>query len=232
MESASFDWKKYFLVGLFILLGMFLYEWISSPMVITVTGIGSVSAPAESASLTFSLSSNSDNSENALKSVKDTSTRIKSVLAEMGIPESDIYESQASVVPSATVVQGGTGFQATISMGLKTSKISIMDRVISSLYSNGAIVVSQPVLTVQNKEKVEKESYNLAFKDAKTKAWALQLSNLKLIKKVVLVQESQNQSTSTVTTKADTTSQVTDSFTPNDGLIKVNKVVSVSYKMW
>lgn len=232
MESASFDWKKYFLVGLFILLGMFLYEWISSPMVITVTGIGSVSAPAESASLTFSLSSSSDNSENALKSVKDTSTRIKSVLAEMGIPESDIYESQASVVPSATVVQGGTGFQATISMGLKTSKISIMDRVISSLYSNGAIVVSQPVLTVQNKEKVEKESYNLAFKDAKTKAWALQLSNLKLIKKVVLVQESQNQSTSTVTTKADTTSQVTDNFTPNDGLIKVNKVVSVSYKMW
>lgn len=232
MEPVTPSWKKYLLYALLVIAAIFSYEWISSPMVITVTGVGSVSAPAESGSLTFSLSANADNPENALNSIKNNVIKVKSSLGQLGIPESDIYESQASVVPASTVLPGSTGFQATVSMGLKTKKVTIMDRIIATLYSNGATVVSQPVLTVQQKEKMEKDSFNLAFKDAKSKAWAIQLSNLKFIKKVVLVQESQNQSTSTVTTKADTASQVTGSVSPNDGLIKVNKVVSVSYKMW
>ncbi len=232
MEPATTPWKKYILIGLLGLFALFTYEWISSPMVVTVTGIGSVSAPAESASLTFSISNSADSPENALASVKAISTKIKSVLAEMGIPSSDIFESQAVVVPAASVVQAATGYQATLSMGLKTSKVSIMDRIISTLYSNGAAVVSQPVLTAQNRELMEKESYNQAFKSAKSKAWALQLSNLKILKKIVLIQESQNQATSTVTTQADTSSQLESDISPNDGLIKINKVVSVSYKMW
>jgi uncharacterized protein YggE len=232
MEQSVTPWKKYLLIGLSVVAALFIYEWISSPMVVSVTGVGSVSAPAESASVTFSLSSGGENPEVALNSVKATSEKIKTLLAEMGIPESDVFESQATVVPAATVVPGGSGFQATISMGLKTKNVSIMDRVITVLYSNGAAVVSQPVLTVQNKEEMEKESYDLAFKDAKSKAWSLQLSNFKFLKKIVLIQESQNQSTSTVTSKADTATQIEGNVSPNDGLIKVSKVVSVSYKMW
>lgn len=232
MEPVTPSWKKYLLYALIAVVAIFSYEWISSPMVITVTGVGSVSAPAESGSLTFSLSANADSPENSLNSIKNNVIKVKSSLGQLGIPESDIFESQASVVPASTVLPGATGFQSTVSMGLKTKKVTIMDRIIATLYSNGATVVSQPVLTVQQKDKMERDSFNLAFKDAKSKAWALQLSNFKIIKKVVLVQESQNQSASTVTTKADTTSQVTGNVSPNDGLIKVNKVVSVSYKMW
>ena len=62
--------------------------------------------------------------------------------------------------------------------------------------------------------------------------YKIALSNWKVIKKVVLIQESQQQTTSTVTTKADEARVVTDNITPDQGLIKINKTVSVSYKLW
>ena len=49
-------------------------------------------------------------------------------------------------------------------------------------------------------------------------------SNMKLFKKIVLVQESTTSPSSTVTSKADSA--------PNDGMIKISKVLSVSYKLW
>lgn len=201
-------------------------------MVVTVLGSGEVSSKAETATLTFSIMSTADNPQSAITSLKSTSEKIKQTLSTNGIPESDIFESQVQVLPASAVVNGATGFQATTSMGIKTDKLNSLGGLINNLYSLGAVVVSQPVLTVGNIEALEKEAYNLAIKDAKKKANALAFSNWKLIKKIVLIEQSQTQPTSTVTSKADTVSQAEKNISPDDGLIKIKKVVSVSYKLW
>jgi uncharacterized protein YggE len=231
MSSVS-PWKKYTLYAVIFILIIFVYQWISSPMVVTVSGTGSVTAPAETATLVYTLSVNSDSSDRALADVKSLSARTKQILGEMGIPDSSIFESQATVVPASTIVQDASGFQGAIQLGFSTKNLTNLDRITSALYANGAAIVSQPALSVADSDALEKQAFDLAFKNAKQKAWKLSLGNLKFIKKVVLIQESAAQGTSTVTTKADIGTQVQDNISPDDGLIKINKVVLVSYKMW
>ncbi len=232
MESAFFPWKKYLGYALAIIALIFSYSWITSPMVITVTGSGEVSVKPETATLTFTLSSNAANPQSATLIVKENIKKIKEALKTSGIPESDIYESQVTVYPASAVTAGATGFQSTVSMGIKTNQIANLDNIVSNLYGLGAVVVTQPVLSASDPDKLEKEAYNLAIKDAKKKAFSVALSNFKLIKKIVLIEQSNTNPSSTVTTKADTSSQVEKNISPDDGLIKIIKVVSVSYKLW
>ncbi len=232
MESAFFPWKKYLQYAVSAIALIFIYQWVMSPLIISVTGVGEVSAPAETATLTFTLSSNADTPQNATSAVKSIVANIKANFATSGIPESDIFESQITVLPASAVVAGATGFQATTSMGIKTNKITSLDGITNNLYSMGAVVVTQPILSVGNVDKLEKQAYDLAIKDANTKSWGIALSNWKLIKKVVLIEQSATQPTSTVTSKADTVSQIEKDLSPDSGLIKISKVVSVSYKMW
>lgn len=232
MESTVPVWKKYLGYTLAVLASIFAYSWITSPMIVSVTGVGEISAPAETATLTFTLSSNADTPQNATSAVKSIVTNIKANFATSGIPESDIFESQTTVLPASAVVAGATGFQATTSMGIKTSQLNSLDGITNNLYSLGAVVVTQPILSVGDVDKLEKQAYDLALKDANTKSWGIALSNWKLIRKVVLIEQSATQPTSTVTSKADTVSQIEKNISPDDGLIKISKVVSVSYKMW
>ena len=232
MESTVLVWKKYLGYTFAILAILFAYSWIMSPMIVSVTGVGEVSAPAETATLTFTLSSNGENPQVATTAVKSIVANIKANFASSGIAESDIFESQITVLPASAVVAGATGFQATTSMGIKTNKINSLDGITNNLYSMGAIVVTQPILSVGNADKLEKQAYDLALKDANTKSWGIALSNWKLIKKIVLIEQSATEPTSTVTSKADTVAQIEKNLSPDSGLIKISKVVVVSYKMW
>lgn len=232
MESTVPVWKKYLGYSLSVLALIFAYSWITSPLVITVTGTGEVSAPAENAVLTFSLASNKDNPNDAVFEVKNMVVRIKESLKNFGVGNSDVYESQVTVVPAGAVVAGATGFQATINMGLKVDSITSLDSLTASLYSMGAQVVSQPQLSVKDSEKLDSDAYQLALKDAKSKANTVAFKNWKLIKKIVLIQESQTPATTTITKQASDIDQAELNVDPNTGLIKFSKVLSVSYKMW
>lgn len=232
METATDSWKRLATYSLFAILLIFAYSWITSPTIISVTGVGEVTAKAELATMTFTLSSNAATPQEAVVAVRDNTKKIKENLKLNGILEGDIYESQASILPAAAVVAGSTGFQATISMGIKSKQITNLDSITNNLYALGAVVVTQPVLSVGDIEKLEKDAYNLALKDANKKSWGVALSNWKLIKKAVLIEQSQTQPSSTVTSKADSAMQIEENLTPDDGLIKVSKIVSVSYKLW
>ncbi|HCR36250.1 hypothetical protein A2130_04930 [Candidatus Woesebacteria bacterium GWC2_33_12] len=232
MEPAVSVFKKY--LGL-IILGVFflvLYQIISSPMVTTVTGVGSVSSPAKTATITFSLSSSKDNPREASNEVISNVTKVKETLKTSGIPESDIYESQVTIYPASAIKEGASGFQATSSMGIKTTQLNNLNGIITTLYGLGAVVVTQPVLEVGDKEALEKEAYALALKDAKKKANTIALKNLKFLKKIVLIQETTSPTTSTVTSKLDTVSQLEKNLPADTGVIKVSKVLTVGYKMW
>ena len=232
--ESQVNWgvKKLLLVFGSVAVAMIFWVWVNSPMIVTVIGAGDVTSKAETATLTFTISQNSDNPQSASSAVKSNSAKIKEALAASGIPASDIFESQTVVLPASAITSGASGFQASVSMGIKTAQIGNLDGITNSLYSLGAVVVTQPILSVGNVSNLEKQAYDLAVKDAKKKAGSIALSNWKLFRKIVLIEQSTTQPTSTVTTKADTASQIEKNLSPDDGLIKISKVVSVSYKMW
>lgn len=231
MESAV-NLRRYLLYFVFAIILLVVYQFVSSPLVTTVSGVGSVSAPAKTASVTFSLISNKDNSRDAVNEVKTSINRVKETLKTSGISESEIYESQITVYPASAVTQGASGFQAVVSMGVKTNQVNNLDGLTTTLYNLGAAVVTQPVLEVGDKDELEKEAYDLALKDAKKKANGIALKNLKFLKKIILIQETTTPTTSTVTSKLDTVTSIEKNIPADAGVIKVSKVLSVSYKMW
>ncbi len=232
METATDSWSKYLRYSIFAVILIFVYQWSSSPLIVSVTGIGEVSAPAETATLTFAISANGESPQSATDKVNNTALKINETLKTNGIPEKDIYEASIVVLPASSVVAGATGYQATLNMGVKTSQVNNLDGLTSSLYSLGAAIVTQPVYSVGSGNELEEKAYALAIKDAKSKAGKIALSNLKLIRKVVLIEQSTSSKTSTVTSKADSVAQIDNNLSSEDGLLKISKVVSVSYKMW
>lgn len=208
------------------------WQWISSPMVVTVTGVGEVSVPATNAILSFSLLANDATAQGAIAGVKAKANGVRAVLKTNGISEEDIVESQVTVVPASMLTAGATGFQARINMGAKTVHIANIGNLISSLYLAGASVVSQPTLSVEKRDELEQKAVDEALIDAKKQASKLALKNWKLVKKIIAVSQQSSPLTSTLTSKADTLTETTNSEAFQNGVFKIVKVVSVSYKMW
>lgn len=232
MPVESSQKKTYFLI--FILAGLLIifYQWVSSPLIVTVTGVGSASAPAQSATVTFTLSSTGNSSQEAIDSLRLKITRVKTSLQGINIRQSDTYESQLTVYPTSAVTPGGDGFQSTINMGIKTENITDLDKLTANLYALGASVVTQPTLAVATPEELDNEAYTLALGSAKKQANAIARKNFKFFKKIVLIEQTQTPSTSSVTTKAGIEEQVDKNLNPDDGVLKINKVLLVSFKMW
>jgi len=231
METALNTFKKpLFLLSVFLFL--IFWQWLNSPMIITVTGSGEVSAPAESATVTFTVSVDDQSVSQAVSLTGDRVNSIKESLTSLGIAESNIYESEIATYPTNTLREGASGFTAVSTMGIKTNGTENIEKIIPLLYEKGATLVSQPVLSVDNTQKLEADAFNLALKDAKKRANAIALKNLKFLKKIVLVEQTQTQLTTTVTTKADVETQVEQNISPESRMIKIQKTLSVSYKMW
>lgn len=232
MESSIFTFKKVLMLFALLLFVIFIYQWASSPMVITVVGSGEVSATAENVTVTFSIGGKGDTASSALSDLNSRKEKIREALKNLSVLESDIYEQQATVYPSSLAVSGASGFTASASMGFKTVLVNNVDSLTSTLYTLGASVVSQPILSIKDKDTLDQKAYDLALKDAKSKANRIGNRNLKFLKKIILVQESQQNPTSTVTSKPDTVTQIDYNIAAETGVIKVQKLLSVSYKMW
>jgi len=228
--------KQYFIYALLGLAGVivvgFLWTWVTSPMILSVTGTGEVSVPAETATVTFSLAASGQSASAAAAGVKARAASITEILKASGIAEEDIYETQASIVPAAAVIQGGTGYQASISMGAKTVHVSSVSDLVSTLYSGGATIVSQPVVSVGDESDLEQQAFNDALKDAKSKAGKIALRNLKFIRKIVAITQITSPTTTTVTSKADLLTGTDSEAAALNGVFKIRKTVSVTYKMW
>ncbi|MHA1684991.1 MAG: SIMPL domain-containing protein [Candidatus Heimdallarchaeaceae archaeon] len=218
---------KLFIKGLlFVFFAGFVYTWVSSPTITTVTGSGEVSVPADSAIITFTLTSTNADPTLAVATVRDKVSAMSDMLTiNWGVIESDIYESQVTVLPT------DSGYQAATTVGLKTAQIPRVGDLVASLYKNDAAYVSQPVLSVENIDGYENEALNEAMKDAKAKANKLSFKNLKFIKKVVSIDQSVSQSTSTVSGNLDVEIE-TSEYAIRSGIIKIQKAVAVSYMMW
>ena len=92
--------------------------------------------------------------------------------------------------------------------------------------------MNQPILTVENQDKLEDQAVKDAFKDAKKQAFQMGLKNFKFIKKAIALTEQSSSTTSTATTKADIETQQENQEASLNGVFKIVKVVTISYKMW
>ena len=208
------------------------WQWLNSPMIVTVTGVGTVSVPATNATVSFTLSSSDANSQTAVSNVNAKALAIRTLLTSRGIAEGDIAEGQVVNVPAGLITTGASGYQATISMAAKTIHVADVSTLIADLYANGALVVSQPILSVEDQQNLEKNARDMAMKDAKKQASEIGNRNWKFIRKIIAVQESSSGATSTATTKADTLTQAAGTVASQNGVFKITKATSISYKMW
>jgi len=231
-QCCPWSFKKILSVAVMIILLLLFWTWVSSPMVVTVTGTGEVSVPATSATVSLSLSSQDASVQGAIAGVKGKVEAVKQMLRASGIPEEDIIESQLTVVPASLIIQGATGFQAQVVMSAKTIYVTEISGLISNLYNQGVAVVSQPVLAVERVDELEAKAMDEALKDAKTQAGKIAAKNLKLIKKIISLAQQSSASTATATSKADTLTEANNRQTAQNGVFKIVKAVSVTYKMW
>ncbi len=229
---GKFTWKRFLMLLGVVASVLILWQYISSPMVVTVTGTGKASVPATSATVTTTVSVNSDTAQNALLGVRTRVEGIKSILVASGIAESDISISQITSYPAALVTTGATGYQAAVQITSKTVHVSTVGDLVASLYAAGASLVAQPVLNVENQNQIESEASNMALKDAKSQVSKIALKNLKLIRKATAMYESTSDTTSTTTSKADTTTSIKNDLAATNGVFEITKSVTVSYKLW
>ena len=225
--------KKYIFPFLAIIFFMVFWQWISSPMIVTVVGIGEVNVPATNAAISFNISAiDSSSPQGAISSVSARADAIRRILIDFGIDEKDITQSQVYTLPAKFVTAGAMGFQASIAMSVKTTQVSKISDLVASLYANGVGMVSQPVLSVENKQALNMQAYESAIKDAKKKAAKIGNKNWKFIRKIIMINSQSSGTTSTSTTNADASDQTETNGVPQNGVFKIIEAVSISYKMW
>lgn len=233
---GNMDLKKKIIGIVSVVIGIvvvgFLWTWATSPMIITVNGIGEVTVPAEAATISFTVQSSGATAQSAIEQVKNNSSVVTQLLKGSGIAESDIAEAQVTVVPGSAVSQSGLGYIASITMAAKTVNVANINNLIATLYGSGVTLVSQPILSVEEKDALEAKALDLAMKDAKTQAADIAWKNLKPIRKIISITQASSSSTSTATSKADAETIATNEEGSLNGVFKIVKAVSVSYKMW
>lgn len=232
VQPISWSPKRIFILFLIAVFAVVVWVWVTSPMIVTVTGSGEVSVPATNATVSFTLSGSDPSAQNAIGAVSAKALTVRNFLKTQGIVETDIAESQVTVVPAGLVSAGATGYQATISMATKTVHVSTISALVSSIYAQGALVVAQPVLSVENQDKLDQQAFDSAMNDAKSQASKIGLSNWKFFRKIVSISQVSSPTTSTSTTKADTLMGANSQVAATNGVFKIVKAVSVSYKMW
>lgn len=230
-QNIGLNWKRALLVFVSIVLAVIAWVYVSSPLIVTVTGSGEASVPATNVTLSFTVSATDASIAGAVNSVTAKADAMRKYLIGRGIAESDIAESQVTAVPASLVINGASGFQASISMAAKTVHVPEVAGLVSDLYSNGAFVVAQPILSVENRDVLSQAAFDIALGDAKSQAARIGNKNWKFVRKIVSISQVSSPSTSTSTTKADTLTAA-DAQASANGVFKIVSAVSVTYKMW
>jgi uncharacterized protein YggE len=228
----KFDLAKILVSLVLLIVVIFVWQWLSSPMLVTVRGMGQVSVPATSATISLTVTASASNSPDSINIVKSKAENIRVLLTASGVAESDIAESQIVSYPAGLAVPGAEGFQSSIQMSAKTNNVAAVSELVGSLYNSGASLVDQPLLNVENQEKLEEQATKEALKDAKDQVTKISRKNFKFIRKMVALTEQSSESSSTISSKPDFLAQDFSEEAALNGSFEIAKLVTVSYKLW
>lgn len=226
-SQHTFGWQKMLGILCITVVLMVFWTWLSSPMIITVTGTGTVIVPANNATISFNILSSDRTVDGAINTVTAKANAIHAVLKNNGIVENDIVQTQVTATPVLSA-----GYQTVIQMAAKTTNITTVPALISTLYSNGASSVSQPVLVVENQSDSQAKAFEDAMKDANAQAAKIAMKHWKFFRKIINVAQTSSGTTSATSSKSDAPSTDNGQLTAPHGVFKIIQAVSVSYKMW
>ncbi len=208
------------MIGVALVFAVIVGMWVFSPTDVVVTGVGNVSVPATNATFNVTVSASNDSSGDSLKTLRAKVDAIKKKLADTGVGTENITETPVTLTPAAAIVASAKGYQALTTLTVKMSNVAAASDIVVSMYESGATVVSQPVVSVEDQDKLEKQ----ALRDALSKA-KQSLSDtvgFRPIRKIVGIQQA---SSGNIATSTKTTAD-------NSGEFEVTKAVSVTYRVW
>jgi uncharacterized protein YggE len=216
MENTSKVW----LVGLAVIVSIVFGMWVFSPTEVVVSGIGKVSVPATAATFNVTVSVSGDTAATALVALKASTDNLKSKLSVLNIIADNVTETPITVTPAAAVVANAKGFQALTTLTVKMNNITAVPEVVAAMYESGATLVSQPVVSVEDQSKLEKEALEEALSQARKNL--NDTVGLRPIKKIIGIEQASSGNVATVT-KA----------TPdNVSEFEVSRAVAVTYRVW
>ena len=213
--------KNIWLIGFLVIVAVVFGMWIFSPTEVIVTGVGTVSVPATSATFNVTLTAVNDSASEALNELRRKVDNVKKSLSDIGVTTDSITETQVSMTPSAAVVPNTKGFQSMTTLIVKIDNVPMVGEIVVNMYASGATLVSQPVVTVENQEKLEQEAFNMALDKAKANLKAT--VGLRPIRKMLGIEQASSGSTATATKL---------SSADNTTTFEVVKAVSVTYRVW
>lgn len=218
-------------IGLLVVVAVgFLWRWATTPLVVSVSGTGRVSVPAEKAILTVTLSVVDENLNRAVSQVKQQGATLRQLLSNQGISEDWVSESQLQVTPVGALVAGATGSQAVITLTIETPHVTSVGDLIVFLYQNGATLVSQPVVVAENQQVLENQALKEALIEADTNAKLLARDKWKFFRRAISITQASSGQAAT-TTKTLLAPTETGEFVTTAGTFEIIQAVSVVYEL-
>jgi uncharacterized protein YggE len=221
----EFTLKHYLIIIATVLGLMGIYQWMSNPVLISVSGVGEVSVPATKAIVSLTISEQDATPEGALTKIQDKAIQLRDYMKQKGF--SEITTTQPQLVPANLIAAGLTGYQVSVSMGGSTTQLNNLNSIMAGFYGIGATVVSQPVLAVEDEAKLVDQALADALKKADEQARQLAWKKWKFIRLVASIQQADSGVTSTSTSEGGADAEV-----DSGDMFKISKAVSVTYKLW
>lgn len=218
--------KKY-LVGFFaLILGFFVWRYVSNPLIVSVTGSGKVTVPASMARLSLSVVETGDDATKVEQAIKAKVAAVRLSMVTNGVSEKSLSQTQMQVMPLSAVVSGAKGYSAQVNIVGQVSDVSNLSGLVVKLYQSGASIVSQPIIEVENQQDLENQALKMALADADKNLKMVSKLKMKLFKKAVSIQQASSGNASTA-------SKIVEAEGGASGTsIEVAKAVSVVYQLW
>ena len=143
---------------------------------VTASGSGTTQAAPDTAEMSFGVTTTSSNAKSALDDAAKIAEQIAAAVKKQGIAEKDIQTRDVSVYPQ-TVDRNGkqviTGYQASLSVGVKVRDIARLGETISAANAAGANTISGPTFTIGDPAPVRAQAIDQAVTDARKSAEAM-----------------------------------------------------------
>jgi len=232
MISVFFQKNKKFLgiLVFFILIFILVNRFFADPAVITVVGTGKLQVVPAKVEMTVSRVDSSvdpvvavNQGENNTKLLIDKS---KSMLGNLDIQRA-FYQITPTIVGGDKLYQVVNVFKLTSYEPIKTSEL------IKTLYTNGAITISNISFLPDQQEDVTQEARRIALEDAREQAKKIAKAAGKRVGRIVTITDDLSEVSGTVSSQekgGDTVSVDFSAAAPEK--IEVAKVVSVTYEIW
>jgi uncharacterized protein YggE len=146
----------------------------SSPIGITVTGVGSVKAAPDRAEFSFGVETQGQTGDEALAKNSTAVQKVINAVKGAGVAPGDIQTQQVSVYPRySSDGQQIVGFTATNSVSVKIGDVSKAGAVVEAAVKAGANQVYGPTFSIAEQSGLYKDALEDAYADARSKAEAL-----------------------------------------------------------